>query len=336
VPIIWSEMKKFPPYLKYMLNIGISIGILAILFVKIPVYQTIGVMKNVRFDLFFLSVLVGVLSIILNTLRWQVLLKCLGYHYNLRSLSKLSFMTLFLNTYLPGGIAGDLARTIILPQQNITCEARHIHVTKIAASVVTDRIAGFIGLMLLAMAGFIFSFRMLSSKVLFTFFLNTLSITGISFFLFSRTVQRFLKKIFILPLSIFAYVKTALSNITESLALYHTNLSLMRRVVILSIISNLCVVIYSYFLAQSIGLSIDFFKLLAFIPIIEFVSSLPVSFGGVGIRETVTVVLFSSEGISAVKAMSVSLLSFMVILLLGMIGGIYFLSWNIQKKQSMI
>lgn len=321
-------------YLKYALNVGISLLILAFIFSKVPFVQVLNVIKSSRLHLFFLSVIVGILSILVSAWRWRVLLGYLGYKYDLSLLSRLAFMTLFFNIYIPSGVVGDVARVAILPVDKNSKEERKVHLSKIAASVVTDRIVGMMGLMLLAFIGFVFCYRLLlNSKILFIFGLFTFGLIAVFLILFSRRTQVFLKKAFAFPLKILTPVKIALKNVMEALSIYRENYSVFNKVIPISILAQLCVVSYFFLLAQSISVDISFLKLLAFVPLIEFVASIPISLGGVGIRDTATILLFSTEGISATEAMSISLLSFVMILLLGAMGGIFFLRWHLNKDR---
>lgn len=321
-------------YLRYALSICISLLILVFLFTKVPFEQIIAVIGHSRVDLFFLSVLVGAVSIIVNALRWKVLLRVLGYEYSLRFLSKLTFMTVFFNIYLPGGVMGDVARIAILPDERTSAEERRLHLTRITASVITDRVVGLAGLMILAFIGFIFYYRLLlNSKILAVFGIATFGVIAVFLLLFSRRVQLAVKKAFALPLRVLSPVKTVLKSVTEALFVYRDNYAVFNKVIPMGILGNLCVVCYFFLLARSIGVNIGFLKLLAFVPVIEFVAAMPISVGGAGIRETVTILLFSSERIPAAEAMSVSLLSFVILLLLGAAGGVFFLLWHIEKNK---
>lgn len=313
-------------HFRYILNIIISLAILFLLFTKIPFERIVSIIGYSKVPLFFLAVLVGALSIFINAVRWQILLKYLGYKYDLKLLSKLTFMSLFFNIYLPGGVIGDVARVAILPGQKSSKEERNAHLTKVAASVVTDRVAGMVGLMLLAFLGFVICYRLLSdSRIAPIFGSMVLLIIVIFATLFSKKTQRFIKKAFASPLRLFSPSKSILKNVLDALSVYRQNYSIFNKVIPLSILAHLCVVGYFFLLAQSIDIDIGFLKLVAFVPLIEFIAAIPISFGGAGIREAATILLFSSEGIPAAEAMSISLLSFIVILLLGAVGGILFL-----------
>lgn len=312
-------------YLRYALSVGLSLLILIFLFTNVPVRQVINVIRSSRAHLFFLSVLVGALSMLVNAFRWRILLRYLGYKYDLNLLSRMTFMTLFFNIYLPGGVAGDVVRVAILPEDKSSKEERKIHLSRVAASVITDRIVGMIGLMLLAFIGFVFCYSLLlNSRILIVFGLISFGLIVVFLILFSRRIQVFVKKIFDFPLRILSAIKAALKNVKNALLVYRENYSVFGKVIPLSIFAHLCVVGYFFLLAKSIDVNINFLKLLMFVPLIEFIAAIPISVGGVGIRDTATILLFSTEGIPVAEAMSISLLSFVVILVLGGIGGFFF------------
>ncbi len=313
-------------YWRYALNVVISLCILVFLFTRVPFEQIIEIVRQSRSDLFFLAFLAGVLSLLVSAWRWQILLRVLDYQYDLKMLAKLSFMAFFYNNFLPGGVAGEVARVAMLPEDKNSKIDRQTHLMRITASVVTDRVVGMIGIMLLAFMGFLFSRHLLTnSKIMFLFGLLTFGILSVFAVLFSRRIQLWVKTIFAYPLRILSPVQTIFRDVTESLFVYRDNYNVFMKVIPLSIFANFWVVVYFFLLARSIYIPIGFFRLLVFVPFIEFISTIPVSLSGVGIREAMTILLFSSEGFTAAQAIAVSLLTFLVLLMLGAVGGILFL-----------
>lgn len=321
-------------YLKFGLTIVISLSVLLFLFTKVPFEQIIAIVKRSQIQFFVLSVFVAALSVVVNAIRWQVLLKYLGYKYGLNLLSRLSFITFFLNIYVPVAIAGDVMRVAILPaDEKGSKEDKNFHLTRVTASVVTDRLVGMAGIMILAFIGLFFCYKLLlNSKILPIFGLTAFGIVTGFLVLFSRRIQNIIKRVFNLPVRILSPIKNALKEVSESLFVYRDNYSVFKKVIPISILSQLCVVLYFYLLAISIDVEINFAILLLFVSIIEFVSTIPISFGGIGIREAATIIMFSSAGIKAPEAMTVSLLSFVVIMIVGAAGGFIYLYWHIDRK----
>lgn len=314
-------------YLRYALQLCAGLLILIFLLTKVPFKDIAVTIGHARISFFVLSVLVGVFSVLVSAVRWQVLLKSLGYEYPAMLLVKITFMTLFFNVYLPGGVVGDLARVALLPEQSDRKRTKKDHLTKVTASVVTDRLAGLIGLMFIAVISMlIVCGPLVDAKISIIFLAVALIVSAVFFVFFSRRTQKLVRKVFALPLRLLSPVKTVLKEFSEALLMFRDDHSVFYKVISLSVLGHLCVVGYFLVLSRSIGLDIVALKLLAFVPVIEFVSAMPISIGGAGVREVATILLFGSVGIPAVESMSVSLLSFMVLLLLGAVGGVLFVS----------
>jgi glycosyltransferase 2 family protein len=318
---------------RLLINTAISVLILVFLFYQVPLSEITGLFVQSNELYFWGAVLFAALSIWVNALRWKILLKYLGYDYDFKFISNITFITFFFNVYLPGGIAGDVARVAMLPTIGDSDEERKVHLSKITASVVTDKIVGLLGIMLLAFFGICFSYNLLkNSQILTIFILISAGISSVTLLLYSRRIQVLTKAVFALPLKLLSPVKETVKEVIDSLLVFRDNYKVLNIVLPISLLGHIFVVIFFILLAESIGVSIDYLKMSVFIPIIEFVSSLPISLGGLGIREATTIFLFESENISTAKAMGVSLLSFAVILIVGAYGGVLYFLRKSNKK----
>ena len=76
----------------------------------------------------------------------------------------------------------------------------------------------------------------------------------------------------------------------------------------LSLLLQFSIVYYHYLVAQQLGISISFLELLVFIPIIVVITMLPISLGGLGLKEGLWVYLFTRVGQSAEEALLLSLI----------------------------
>lgn len=317
--------------IKNLLRIGVSLLIIYFLLTQIPFSQIISIITSSQPSFIILSILLCTLIMIISTLRWQILLSYMGYRYHFNLLLKLIFITNFFNIYLPGGVVGDVVRTGILPKERNSKDNNKINISSVTASVITDRIIGLLGLMFLAFIGFVLYYKLLlDSKLLLVFGIISLGILFLFLILFSKRVQSLTKRIFALPLRVFLPVKTKIQDVTNSLLIYRERYSVFAIAIPLTILSHLCMISSFYLLAQSIDVNISFLKLVAFVPIIDIISAIPISMGGVGIREATTILLFSTEGIQATQAMSISLLYFAILAFLGAIGGCVYIIHRIK------
>ena len=79
-------------------------------------------------------------------------------------------------------------------------------------------------------------------------------------------------------------------------------------------------------MAHSIGARIPFVYLLFGVPLIVIISILPISLGGLGIREAASIFIFSIAGISSDVALSLSLMVTAVTYAVGLLGGTFLFS----------
>lgn len=315
-------------YIKYSFKITLSFIIVFFLFTQFPIKQILLISYHSQVNLIVLALVLGIISIILTTLRWQLLLNHLGYQYTFGLLSKLAFTTLFFNTYIPGGVIGEITRIRILSKHDL--QKSQNHKIKIVASVVTDRILGLLSILCLAILGFIFCYTSIWKHhfMIYSLLFLVVITTTICLFLFSQKIHHMIRS---MKFSFFEK-SPVFKDFIETTLFFKKNHTLFLKAFPLSILANIFVVGYFFLLAKAIQVDIHFLKMLTFVPIIEVISSIPLTIGGVGFREASSVLLFSSEGISSAHAISISLLSFGILLVLGSIGGLFFLFSFLKKE----
>jgi uncharacterized membrane protein YbhN (UPF0104 family) len=75
---------------------------------------------------------------------------------------------------------------------------------------------------------------------------------------------------------------------------------------------------------KSLGIELNIIHYLILIPIISSVTVLPISIGGLGLRDNAAVVLFSALGIAKEMVVAMTLINFAFIFFIGIIGGIIY------------
>jgi uncharacterized membrane protein YbhN (UPF0104 family) len=89
-----------------------------------------------------------------------------------------------------------------------------------------------------------------------------------------------------------------------------------------SIVIQMVAIFSVYVLASGLSLNISFLSLVIFLPIVFIVTLIPVSISGIGLREGAFVLLFGTIGISPDKAMTLSLIWF-VSVVIGSLWGLF-------------
>jgi hypothetical protein len=92
-----------------------------------------------------------------------------------------------------------------------------------------------------------------------------------------------------------------------------------------------------YLVGYAVGARISVIYYFLYIPIVGLITMIPVTIGGLGIRENSFVAFFTAAGLSGVQATSTSLLYLVINLIYALIGSIVFLFLKrskVSKKES--
>src|SRR4030095_149606 len=96
-----------------------------------------------------------------------------------------------------------------------------------------------------------------------------------------------------------------------------------------SLISVLIRVTWSlgcYVVAWAMGLPMGVLTLVAFISLVDLVRLMPISVGGLGVREWAIIALFATLGITKEQSLTFSILVFAPIYLNAIVGGLLYIS----------
>ncbi|MBI2026683.1 MAG: flippase-like domain-containing protein, partial [Deltaproteobacteria bacterium] len=136
----------------------LSIGLIAWLSFKLPFENVITLISKFNPSYFFLALLSSFISIVMMAKRWQILLEVLNFHLSLKDLTRFSFVSSFFNMFVPGGFAGDIMKSWMIPHRNgKTVE----HYSNVGSSIILDKLMGLFSLTLASCFGLAFYFSKL-------------------------------------------------------------------------------------------------------------------------------------------------------------------------------
>jgi uncharacterized protein (TIRG00374 family) len=295
---------------------GFSLSLLGLLFWKTDLSQFSEVFRNINLPLFLVSLLSYMLLFIPMSYRWQLLLRVLGIDAPIGRLYKTYLVGLFFNNFFPTTIGGDIVRGYSLYQ--FTQKGKEAVV-----SVIVERFLGFTSLIMIAVAALALSYPSFYDPLLawlilgaFLVYLVVLIVilTPTIFILADRFLQKFKIRMF----------GSKLLQIPAVISVYKSSPFVLIRLVFFSLfLQSLAILIY-YILCRSLHLEIPLIYVFLFLPIISLVSMIPISLGGLGIREGMSVYLFQKISIESAQALSLSLAWFSIILLSSAVGGAVF------------
>ena len=228
--------------------------------------------------------------------------------------TRLNWIGMFFNNFLPSGIGGDAYKFVFLNRRYPNRKAA------ILSSVFIDRGLGLLAVIAVGLGASLFflnKFSLSSAQLLFYY----LSAAGV-------LISSVLAVVFRKRLSISWKPKAMLAmKIVDA---FNTLCAFPKTgpLIIVFVSSFIFVVItalsYSFFFA-AFGISVPFLLLLFLIPLIAIAEMAPFTINSLGIREGVGMFLFSYFGIPAAVSLSVLLASRVIGLLLSVTGGVAYL-----------
>lgn len=314
-------MKKI---LSFLARVGISAGILIFLFRRIGLERIIEVLAGINKPVLILASLLILFAYIIGFFRWKMLLE--GADLNLsRSLILRSFcIGFFSNLFFPSTIGADLFRSADLSF------ASH-RPRQVVASVVLDRLSGYAALTVVALGALLLGYRLVKEMAVF-FALGVIAVllAGILTILFNNFAFSKVSKF----LSFFGRAGEALSSLHCEIYKFREKKKIISISFLYSLVMQLIVPLSFYLLSLALGTKISLIYFFIFVPIIAAISVLPVSMAGLGLREASSMFFFTTAGMSAEIAVTISLLSFFIVFILGIAGGvIYVFAFSRRRLQ---
>ena len=321
---ILTMNEKLKPLFSFVLRFGLSIVLLWLIFYfqKIDPGKILNALKSA--DLNYI-VMAGIVFLAINFIllfRWFIYVRALELTVPLSVVTRYFFIGLFGNLLLPTAIGGDVVKILGLCQYS----ERSSQKPKVVASVLLDRLSGFAGIVVTAIAAFIFGFQLINSlTLLIAIVLLALLSIFIGALLFNELVFSFCCQIF----NRLPKIKQSLMNLHYDIALLKGRQSALYQAVGLSVLAQVIAAIFFFLVGKALHENIALIYFLIFTPLVAVACSLP-SIGGLGPREGALGFLLgtiSTIGKEAGASIGVSmgLINFFFMVLVGLIGGLVYL-----------
>jgi hypothetical protein len=263
------------------------------------------------------------LALSLQAARWQILLRAAGIHFTWWRTTQLYFIGAFFNLFLLGATGGDVAKIYYAVRESPTARAAAF------LSIVVDRVIGLLALCLVAFVVVALRFDVLMSTPIAQAMLGTLFLilgggvgmvavgAAIAFFrLQERLPARLPFRAGLVDLAIATerYARAPLALISTFL---------------ISIVSHLLLFVTFYFAARALGSALGLLDTFSVMPIVNAITSIPISLSGIGVREKLFEQLLNSlYGIPGPQAVLISLLGYLTVVLWSLAGGLIYLTYR--------
>jgi uncharacterized protein (TIRG00374 family) len=303
--------------MKNILNNFVRFGLSAVLLwwlsTKIDFAKTASVVKSADLVyIFYALILFAVINFILIS-RWFVFIKALDLKVGFSTAMRYYLIGLFGNLFMPSAIGGDVIKIVGL------CHGSQDK-PKVVASVLVDRLSGFAGMVVVATVSFIFGFRLIADvSIALAIAAMAVVSTGIGMVLFNQTAYSFCCQIF----GRFPRFKDSLMRMHYDIALLKGRQSAIYQAIGLSILSQIFLAVTFFLVSCSFHQNVPLIYFIIFIPLICVLSTVP-SIGGLGVREAGAAYFLGKVGVASGVAVSISLINFLFMFLVGLFGGVYF------------
>src|SRR3990170_1991177 len=311
-------------YIFLIIKIFVSIALLIFLFKKADMGNVWAIMQSMNFLILAAVALLYAVSQIISTYRWSLFLPNAGIHVPFLKLVSLYYVGMFFNIFLPSAIGGDVVKSYYL--YKFSGRGGNS-----LASVFLDRFTGFFALVTIAVVSLVFGYGYVKETYVPFFIITLASVFFLSsLILWNRGLHNW---------ALVITGKIKLFGINEKIESFYNAIMLYKGepVVLLKafgvsfIIQFMSITIF-YLISKGLDMTVSIGYFFLFVPIAVTISMIPISLSGLGLREGAFVYLFTKVGATDAQALTVSLASFAVTVLLGLIGGIEYIRLGSVKN----
>ncbi len=272
---------------------------------------------NAKLWLIASAVMVGFGSICLSVVRWQVSLGIQSINAPFSSLLSSTLVSGFLGFLLPS-FGEDAVRGYDLYQ--VTSKQG----VNIAASILFERICGLLGHVIVGCCALAcFHERIANRTIVHAALVLYACIIAALFIVFSQTLSRWLVDV-LGKVPVLRGVADKVADLTEAIHLYRSDIGAWVRILGLSLIFQFSGFLYFFVIAHALSIDVAFSTFILLIPIVIILSLMPISIGGLGVKEGLFVLLFTQLGLTQEDAFLTSAVGSALHMIFVLLGGLVF------------
>lgn len=261
-------------------------------------------------------VAIDLLLRLMSAHRWYVLYRVTNPAASLAEMTRITFVSSFLGQALPGVIGVEALRVYSLARSSSDWPGA-------VSSVVVDRAFGLISLALVVIVGSWLGPPQLSKIILVPVLVALAILCVVALSAFVPAARRIVESVF--PAALLEKLRNWIDNFYACIDSFGSRPGVLAYALMLAVLFQFGRVLLFYAAALLIGKNPEFVYFVAFVPVVMFASLMPISIGGIGVREVGLVFLFAQfDVMSNADSFTIALLAFVSGLLSTLPGGWFY------------
>ncbi|MCB0318420.1 MAG: flippase-like domain-containing protein [Bdellovibrionales bacterium] len=288
---------------KFLIKLSISIGMLAMIMAFVDLESLKRTLLNIPTWTAVIVILGYLAGQILSAYKWWLIVRSGGIETNFSSTLKAYLIGMFVNCFGLGVLGGDMTRGILVS------EGKGKKTSGIA-SVIADRAQGLGVLAVIGLIGAAYFHKEKIDSFFYLFLIALCSAIVVGWILGPAILLKFYPKHF------------KFRNKVEEIAkAFPKDPKVLITITLLSAIFHLIQIYLHKFMGAGLGIDLSWPLLLATVPFVNILSSLPISWNGLGVRET-GYIFFLAGYLTQEQALSFGAIWLLAVTVTSAIGGI--------------
>ncbi len=305
---------KAPLWSRTWFKLGLSVLLLAGLLGKTDLSDLASAVARANPWWVLAGLLCYLGSQVVSSIRWTMLARPLGFNDPFSSFFASYFTGMYFNLFAPSTVAGDISRALYLAG---TQRRKSLAFT----TVIADRGLGFIVLCWMGALAIILQpgYRLPPPLWYAAWVVPPATLLG--WLYLPRLLAR-----------MFAPDSRPRQLVERDLVPYWKDRRLLLETSAVAAVFHVMQIMSQVWLARALGVQVTWPFFFIFVPVVNILGMLPISFSGIGIREGGYLFFLGQLGVPRPTAVAIGLLSSAVVLASGLAGGAVYLLWRAQPR----
>ena len=312
-----TPRKNIPAFL---LKLTISLTLLAfIILPRAAIPDILRELRSVNMYWILFSFSLHALGVWISAVRWRILIRALGDSVPLGYLVKSYLVGTFFNNFLPTRFGGDIVRI-----WDGSLYSRSL--LRSSAVVLVERLTGVVILLLLALTASLIRLDM-AREFPVIWLAMALALGGLAaIFAFLTPISE--KLIRLLPgAGFWGKVRHKALEFRETVLAYRGQKTAILKALFWALLLQINVIVHYYLAGKGFGLAVPLLDYFIFIPVVLLVLTIPITIGGLGVREGLYIQILGYYAIPASAAVAFSLIADTAFTLaIGLIGAFVYIT----------